>query len=106
MNKLVAPSGMGAWATKRAPVVVLACRKYGRKNLEAAESRAAGIWLSAKGWLVSGSVISAAPKFPALREGLMAKELKSVSVRMRVSSKLPKKKVLSFWIGPPALPPN
>src|SRR6266513_2078701 len=106
MKKLVPSSGIGACATNRSPVLVLGCRKYGRKNLEALENRAAGIWLSANGRLVSGSVIRELPKFPAINDGLIAKELNSVSVRILVSSRLAKKKALSFLMGPPALPPN
>ena len=65
-----------------------------------------GIWLFANGWFVVGSVTFVLPKNPVWSAGLIAKELNSVSVRIRVSSKLTKPKVLSFLIGPPALPPN
>src|SRR2546423_2862778 len=106
MKKLVPSSGIGACATNRSPVLVLGWRKYGKKNLDALENRAAGIWLLANGWFVRGSVIRVLPKFPASNAGLIANELNSVSVRIFVSSKLAKKKALSFRIGPPALPPN
>src|SRR4051794_36654659 len=106
MKKFVPSSGIGACATKRSPVLVFGCRKYGKKNLDAAENRAAGIWLFVKGRFVSGSVIRVLPKFPPRGAGLMANELNSVLVRFLVSSRLAKKKALSFLMGPPALPPN
>src|SRR5712691_12898224 len=106
MKKLVASSGIGACATKRSPVLVFGWRKYGRKNLDALENRAAGIWLFVKGRFVCGSVIRVLPKFPASNVGLIANELNSVSVRILVSSRLAKKKALSFLMGPPTLPPN
>src|SRR5207237_3720120 len=81
-------------------------RKYGKKNLDAPEKLATGIWLLGNGCPVSGSVMRVLPKFPANRAGLMAKELNNCSVRIFVSSKLAQKNALSFRIGPPALPPN
>src|SRR5215467_2049305 len=105
-NRLVPSSGMGAAATKRSPLLTFGCRKYGRKNLDALENRFAGIWLFGNWAPLRGSVILVEPKLPASSDGLIAKELNNCSVRMRVSSKLVKKNIMSFLIGPPALPPN
>src|ERR1051326_9143130 len=91
-KRLVPSAGIGAAATKRSPLAVLGCRKYGRKNFEALEKRLAGIWLFGNCALVSGSVIRVPPKLPANSDGLIAKELNNCSVRMRVSSRLVKKR--------------
>src|SRR6266581_4011113 len=106
VNKFVASSGIGACATNRSPVLVFGWRKYGRKNLEAPENRDSEIWLLGNGCPLSGSVMRVLPKFPARSDGGTTNELNNCSVRIRVSSKLAKKNVLSFLMGPPALPPN
>ena len=69
-------------------------------------SRAAGITLPANGSFVSGSRMAAnALKSPSRIAAVGTLGANEYAATPRIPSKSAKKNVLSFWIGPPIVPP-